>query len=67
MTEQELNVLERIWKGQTDWPRDVEPTLQALAAVGYIEILDASAEANASTISVQITDEGSAHLSGSGY
>lgn len=65
MTEQELNVLERIWKGQTAWAEETAATLQTLADAGYIEIISPATES--STIQVQITDEGSAHLSGSGY
>jgi len=72
MTEQQLDVLERIWKGETSWGPEWEPTLKGLAADGYIEIVE---RRNASqtggqtgdAILVNITDEGSAHLSGSGY
>jgi hypothetical protein len=72
MTEKELDVLERIWKGETSWAPDWEPTLQRLAADGYIEIVEKRRASHvgaqtADSILVKITDEGSAHLSSSGY
>jgi hypothetical protein len=72
MTEQELNVLERIWKGETHWGTEWEETLNSLAATGYIELLEKreashSSEEGADEFFVKVTDEGSAHLSGNGY
>ena len=72
MTEQELDVLERIWKGQTTWAPEVEPVLDHLASEGLIEIIEkhqgnSSGQQEIDSIFVRITDEGSAHLSSSGY
>lgn len=72
MTEQELNVLERIWKGETNWGLEWEATLSSLAAAGYIEPVEKrprshSGEEEAGKFFVKITDEGSAHMGGSGY
>ena len=72
MTEQELNALERIWKGETSWPLEWEKTLESLEASGYIEVIEKRRATNAGgqvvvTIFVKITDEGSANLSSSGY
>ena len=72
MTEQELNVLERIWKGETSWGPEWEETLSSLAEVGYIELIEKrqashSGEEGAEKFFAKVTDEGSAHLSSSGY
>lgn len=70
INEQQINVLEQIWKGKAEWNAESEATLNALAAQGYIEIVRKPDEAQpgaTKAITVKITDEGAAHLSGSGY
>lgn len=69
MTEQELDALEQIWEGKTNWGPEWEKTLDDLAAKGYIEIAEKRRTGNAAVdeILVRITDEGIGHLSGSAY
>jgi len=69
MTEQELDALEQIWEGKTNWGPEWEKTLDDLAAKGYIEIAEKRRAVNAAVneILVRITDEGIGHLSGSAY
>jgi ribosomal protein S19E (S16A) len=72
MTEQELDTLEQIWEGKTNWGAESEQVLDNLAAGGYIEIAEkrrAAREGQAAVdeILVRITDEGVGHLSGSAY
>jgi ribosomal protein S19E (S16A) len=72
MTEQELDALEQIWEGKTNWGPEWEQALDNLAAEGYIEIAEKRRAAQAGQMSVdeilvRITDEGIGHLSGSAY
>lgn len=68
INEQQINVLEQVWKGKAEWNAESEATLNALAAEGYIEIVKKQDDGQqGAAITVKITDEGSAHLSGSGY
>jgi len=72
MTEQELETLEQIWKGKTNWGPESEQVLDNLAAGGYIEIIEKHRESHTGQraidlILVKITDEGIGHLSGSAY
>jgi hypothetical protein len=69
MTEQELDALEQIWEGKTNWGPEWEQVLDNLAAGGYIEIAEKrrSGQVAVDEILVRITDEGIGHLSGSAY
>ncbi len=72
MSDQELNILEQIWKGKTNWGPELEAVLDSLESIGYIEIIEkhresVSGQREIDSILVGITDEGSAHLSSSGY
>jgi hypothetical protein len=72
MTEQEVEALEQIWEGKTNWGPEWEQVLDTLAAGGYIEIAEKRRAARAGQsvveeILVRITDEGIGHLSGSAY
>jgi hypothetical protein len=72
MTEQEVDALEQIWKGMTNWGPEWEKMLDDLAARGYIEIAEkrraaGAGQAAVDEILVRITDEGIGHLSSSAY
>jgi hypothetical protein len=72
MTEQELDALEQIWEGKSNWGPEWEKALDNLAAGGYIEIAEKRRAARAGQVAVdeilvRITDEGIGHLSGSAY
>lgn len=72
MTEQEVEVLEQIWEGKTNWGPEWEQVLDSLAVGGYIEIAEKRRVARAGQsavdeVLVRITDEGIGHLSGSAY
>jgi hypothetical protein len=72
MTEQEVDTLEQIWEGKTNWGPESEQALDNLAAEGYIEIAEKRQAARAGQaavddILVRITDEGIGHLSSSAY
>ena len=72
MTDQELEALEQIWKGKTNWGPEWEKAMDDLAAEGYIEIIEKHTESQTGQgtidlILVEITDEGIGHLSGSAY
>jgi hypothetical protein len=72
MTEQEVETLEQIWEGKTNWGPEWEQVLDNLAAGGYIEIAEKrrtarSGQAPVDEILVRVTDEGIGHLSGSAY
>jgi hypothetical protein len=68
MTEQEVETLEQIWEGKTNWEPEREQLLDILAAGGYIEIIEKHRKSGQiDFILVKITDEGIGHLSGSAY
>jgi len=72
MTEQEVDMLEQIWEGKTDWEPEYEQVLDNLAAEGYIDIIEKhwelkSGQRSIDFILVKITDEGIGNLSSSAY
>jgi ribosomal protein S19E (S16A) len=72
MTEQELDALEKIWEGKTNWGPESEQALDNLAAGGYIEVVEKrraprAGQSVVDEILVRITDEGVGHLSSSAY
>jgi hypothetical protein len=68
MTEQEVETLEQVWEGKTNWEPEQEQVLDNLSAGGYIEIIEKHRKSGQiDFILVKITDEGIGHLSGSAY
>jgi len=72
MTEQEIDILEQIWEGKTNWEPECEQVLDNLAAKGYIEIIEKHWESKSGQRSIdfiiaKITDEGIGNLSSSAY